>query len=163
IIWITGSQQSGYFVHIVREVETEVPSELVGVNHTRVEGEFNTLVFKGAHIRPEEIGKVTARRDLDIVQKVFGLALVYIEGTRDPVFQQSKVDTRIVGCGFFPFDVAIISVRALRVVESVAKLVAGRVGAGLVHGEIRIGAVGTSRYEDILLPCNAITRLDLMV
>src|SRR5690606_22601852 len=98
----------------------------------------------------------TACRDLDVVQKVFGLALVYIEGTRAPVFQQSEVDTRIVCCGFFPFDVAIVSIWPLRVVKSVAELVAGAIGTGLIDGEIRIGAVGTSRDEDCLCPWNAL-------
>ena len=106
-------------VLVVREVETEIPLEVVFVNCHCIERKLNTLVGKRTYVADyfvTEVGKCSHRNG---VQQVIRLTEVVIDRTRNAVVQETEVNTCVVGSGPLPNKVGVKCIRTEGIVHDV--------------------------------------------
>ena len=109
ITWIVAGCQAGNLVLVIRNVETNLPTQIFLLDGHYIDGTLDTLVLQVTYVHQQVVGEVSTSSYRNLIQQVLGLALVYIDATIDAVASETEVQTNVIGCCLLPLNLSSIA------------------------------------------------------
>ena len=153
IVGIVSSRQLGDAALVPREVIAQLPTEILALDSHGIHIELNPLVLHPSHIGGNDVREVRTCRSTHTVQQVTGTLVVILDGTGNPVVQETEIKTKVVGRGFLPLQVRTI---AIRLQEIGTEILPRGIGSQRISGQIEV-------ITDFLLTRYPITDAELQV
>ena len=153
IVGIVSSRQLGDATLVPRKVITQFPTEILALDSHSIHIELNPLVLHPSHIGGNDVREVRTCRSTHTVQQVTGTLVVILDGTCNPVVQETEIKTKVVGRGFLPLQVRTI---AIRLQEIGTEILPRRIGSQGISRQIEV-------ITDFLLTRYPITDAELQV
>ena len=104
--------QFGNFIFIIRDVITQCPVPIFCRDRMSRQSKFNTFILQCTYIRQQLVTKVCTGRSCNRIQQIISFTIIQIKSTCQFVVQYTEIQSNIVSCSFFPFQVFIISLRS---------------------------------------------------